>query len=88
MFSDNKSFVDSSMAPNGKIHKLHIALSFHGVRESIDAGTVTYQLSNGKDNLPDALSKNWAHNDIWTNLKPILCWLGDTMESFDNNSLE
>ena len=33
MFGDNKSVVDSSMTPHGKIHKRHVALSFHHVRE-------------------------------------------------------
>ena len=31
-FGDDKSVVDSSMTPNGKIHKRHVALSFYRVR--------------------------------------------------------
>ena len=42
MFGENKSVVDSNMTPNGKIHKLHIALSFHRVRESISSEIVNY----------------------------------------------
>ena len=32
VLGDNKSLVDSSVTPNGKIYKRHIALSFHRVR--------------------------------------------------------
>ena len=76
------------MTPNGKIHKRHIALSFHRVRESIAAGIVTYQFIDVKHNLEDVLNKHWAHNYIWATLKPILFWPGDTMKYFDNDSLE
>ena len=88
MFGDNKSVVDSSMTPNGKLHKRHIALSFHRVRESIAAGIVNYLFIDGKHNPADALSKHWAHNDIWPTLKPILFWPGDTMECFESEKLE
>ena len=47
MFGDNKSVVDSSMSPNVKIHKHHVVLSFHRVRESIASGIVTYQFIDG-----------------------------------------
>ena len=64
MFDDNKNVVDSSVTPNGKIHKRHIALSFHRVKESIAARIVIYQFVDGKHNPVDSLSKNWAHNDV------------------------
>ena len=88
MFGDNKSAVDSNVTPNGMIHKRHIALSFHRVRESIATGIVTYQFIDRKHNPDDTLSKYWTHIDIWPTLNPILFCLGDTMECFDNNSLE
>ena len=72
MFGDNKSVVDSSMTPHGKMRKRHIALSFHRVRESIAAKIVSYHFIDGKDNPADILSKHWAHNDIWPLLKAIL----------------
>ena len=84
----NKSVVDSIMAPNGKIHKIHAALSFHRVRESIAAVFVTYKFIDGKHNLEDVLRNHWAHNDVWPTLKPILFWTGDTMECFNNDILE
>ena len=86
MFGDNKSAVDSSMTPHGKIHKRHVALSFHRVREAIAAKIASYHFIDGKDNPADALSKHWAHNDIWPLLKAILFWPGDAMECLDNNS--
>ena len=88
MFGDNKIVVDSSMTPNGKIHKRHAALSFHRVMNSTAAGIVSYQFIDGKHNPEDVLSKNWAHNYIWPTLKSILLWLGDTIECFDNDKLE
>ena len=49
---------------------------------------VTYQSIDGKHNPADVMSKHWAHNDVWPNLKPILFWTGGTMECFNNDSLE
>ena len=72
MFGDNKIAVDSSMTPNGKVHKLHTELSFHRFRESIAAEIVTYQFIDGKHKPSGLLSKNWAHNDVWPTIKPIL----------------
>ena len=86
MFGDNKSVVDSSMTPHGKIHKRHVALSFHRVRESIAAKVVSYHFIDGKSNPADILSKHWAHHDVWSLLKAILFWPGDTMECLDDNS--
>ena len=36
MFGDNKSVADSSMMPHVKLHKCHMALSFHRVREAME----------------------------------------------------
>ena len=88
MFGDNDSVVNSSMTPFGKIHKRHVALSFHRVREAIAAKIISYQFINGKINPADILSKHWAHHNVWPTLKPLLFWKGDTMECLDNNTLE
>ena len=48
MFGDNDSVVNSSMTPFGKIHKMHVALSFHRVREAIAAKIISYQFINLK----------------------------------------
>ena len=86
MFGDNKSVVDSGMTPHGKMRKRHVALSFHRVREEIAAKIASYHCINGEDNPADALSKHWAHNNIWPLLKAMLFWPGDTMKCLDNNS--
>ena len=87
MFGDDKSAVDSSMTPSGKIHKRHAALLFHRVRESIASGIVTYQFIEANHNLEDTHRNHWTHNDIWPTLKPILFWPGDNIECFDNVTL-
>ena len=38
MVGDNKSVVDSSMAPNGNMHERRMALLFYRARESVAAG--------------------------------------------------
>ena len=58
MFGDNRSVVDSSMTPHAKIHKRHVALSFHRVREAIAAKIVGYYFIPGEINPADILSKH------------------------------
>ena len=76
------------VTPIGKIHKPHMSLSFHRVRESIATKIVDYKFVYEKHNPEDVLSKHWAHNDIWSTLKPILFCPRDTMECFDNEKVE
>ena len=76
------------MNPQGKIHKMHVALYFHRVREDIAAKIISYQFINGKIIHEDVLSKHWAHHCAWLTLKPLLFWKGDTMECLDNNDIE
>ena len=58
MFGDNESVVNSASMPHAKLHKRHVYLSFHRVREAIAAGILTYRYLSGKDNLADILSKH------------------------------
>jgi hypothetical protein len=60
MFGDNKSVADSSMQLHAKLHKRHIMLFFHRVREAIAAGIVTFHFLSGDDNPADILSKHWG----------------------------
>ena len=76
------------MTPQGKIHKRHVALSFHRLREAIAANIISYQFIDGKINHVDILSKHWSHHCAWPNLKPLLFWKGDTIEFLDNNTLD
>ena len=58
MFGDNESVVNSASIPHAKLHKRHVYLAFHRVREAIAAGILTYQYLPGKDNPADILSKH------------------------------
>ena len=79
MFGDNKSVVDSSMTPHGKLHKRHNALSLHRVRECIAACIVRFIHIDGTNNPADVLSKHWGYAQVYDLLlRPILFWRGDT----------
>ena len=78
MFGDNKSAVDSSMTPHAKIHKRHVALSFHCVSEAIASKIVACYFINVEINPSNILIKHWGHAHVWPILKPLLHWQGDT----------
>jgi Reverse transcriptase (RNA-dependent DNA polymerase) len=80
MFGDNKSVVDSSMNVNAKLHKRHTILPFHRVREAISSGMIGFFFIPGESNPADILSKHWGYSQIWTQLKTLLFWQGDTDE--------
>jgi hypothetical protein len=61
MFGDNESVVQSSTIPTGKLHKRHIALSWHRVRESIAAKILYFIHIPGAINPSDMLSKHWGY---------------------------
>ena len=42
MFGDYESVVNSASMPHAKLHKRHVYLAFHRVREAIAAGILTY----------------------------------------------
>jgi hypothetical protein len=84
MFGDNKSVVDSSTQVNAKLHKRHTMLSFHRVREAIASGMVIFTFINGDINPADILSKHWGYSQIWSQLKTLLFWYGETNDS-DNH---
>ena len=58
MLGDSRSVVDSSMTPHAKIHKRHVALSFHRVREAIAAKIIGYYFIPGEINPSNILSKH------------------------------
>jgi hypothetical protein len=41
MFGDNESVVNSTSIPHARLHKCHMALSFHRIREGIAAAGIT-----------------------------------------------
>ena len=78
MFGDNRYVFNSSMCIYAKLHKRHNALSFNRVRESITAGICCFIHLNGEYNPTDILSKNWSYDYVWTLLRPLMFWYGDT----------
>ena len=83
MHGENKSVVDSSTIPHSKLHKRHNVLSFHRVREAIASGMIDFHHLPGETNPSDILSKHWAYSKIWSTLKLILFWKGDTADIDD-----
>ena len=65
VFGDNESVVNSVSIPHTKLHKYHIVLSFHRVREFIAARVMIFKFLVGKDNPDDILSKHWVHQHMW-----------------------
>lgn len=79
MFGDNKTVVDSSMSIASRLHKRHIMLSYHRVREAIAAGVLYFIHLPGAYNPADILSKAWGYQQVWVMLKALLFWEGDTI---------
>ena len=80
MFGDNETVVGSSSVPHARLHKRHVLLSFHRVREAIAAKVIKFIHIPGASNPADILSKAWGYRQIWDVLKPILFWEGDTLD--------
>ena len=87
MFGDNESVVNSSMQVHAKLHKRHTMLSFHRVRETIAAGLVNFQFIPGNINPADILSKHWGYSQVWTRLKTLLFWHGDTANIMEQDDV-
>lgn len=83
MFGDNQSVVNSAMQVHSKLHKRHVLLSYHRVREAIASKMVLFFHIPGDINPADILSKHWGYSQIWTHLRPLLFWSGDTQEVVD-----
>ena len=78
LFGDNKTVVDSTTNPNGKLNKRHTMLSYHRVRHAIASGFLYFHHIPGKVNPADVLSKYWKHADVYEQtLKPLMFWRGD-----------
>lgn len=80
LFGDNKTVVESSNAPKARLHKRHVMLSFHRVREAIAANILKFIFINGKVNPADVLTKLWGYQQVRVLLKAMLFWHGDTMD--------
>ena len=78
MFGDNQSVVNTSMQVHAKLHKRHTMLSFYQVQETIASGILNFVFIPGQMNPADILSKHWGYSQVWTCLKALLFWHGDT----------
>ena len=76
LFGDNKSVVDSCSTPHGKIHKRHVILSYHRVREAIAAKIIRFIHIFGDSNPADIKSKAWGQQPVRHLLSPLLFWEG------------
>ena len=84
---DNKSVVNSGTTPHQQLHKRHLMLSYHFVREAVAAGEIRFAHINGEHNPADVLSKHWGYQAVWPLLRPILFWKGDTMDIVEKDKL-
>ena len=84
MFGDNKSVVNSSTIPHGKLSKRHNALSFHRVREAIASKIVNFIHIPGTTNPADILSKHWTYSQFCNVLNSILFWEVNTADLIDD----
>ena len=78
LFGDNRTVVGSCAVPKAKLHKRHILLSFHRVREAIAGKILRFFYIPGSMNPADILSKVWGYSKIQGMLKALLFWKGDT----------
>ena len=79
-FGDNKSQVDSSSIPDGRLHRRHTMLAYHRVREASAAGIIQFYHVEGAINAADILSKHRGYQQVWPQLQPLLFWEGDTLD--------
>ena len=87
MFGDNKTVVDTASVPAGKLHKRHNALAYHKTRYAVAADIIQFYHIAGETNPADILSKHWDYASIWSQLKPLLFWIGDTAELDEKGNL-
>ena len=78
MFGDNETVVNTASVPHSKLMKRHNALSYHRTREAIAAGILRFHHMPGANNPADILSKHWDYASVWSQLRPLLFWRGDT----------
>jgi hypothetical protein len=88
MFGDNQAVVKSSTIPEAKLHKRHTLLSFHRVCKAIVARMIVFVHIDGHINPADILRKHWGHQQVWGNLKPLLFWAGDTIDTFVHDGVK
>jgi hypothetical protein len=53
------------------------------MREAIALRMVAFHHMPGEINPSNALSKHWGHTELWSRIKALLFWKGDTATPFD-----
>jgi hypothetical protein len=87
MFGDNQAVVTNSSIPHSSLNKRHNALAYHRVREMIAAKILGYYWIDGKKNPADIVSKHWSYPQVWSLLKPLLFYSGDTLDLLDGEDI-
>ena len=83
MFGYHKYVVDSVTHPYAKLRKYHTALFFHRVWETISYKMFAFYYVSGGDNLYNILSNHWRCSKVWILLKPLILWMGYTINLLD-----
>jgi hypothetical protein len=78
LIGDNKTVVDSATRPHSQLHRRHLMLSYHYVREALATGNYAYCWLDGKKNCADILSKHWGYQAVWPIMQPLLFYHGNT----------
>ena len=79
LLGDKESVTVSRTRPDNKLHKRHLMLLYHYVRENVAAGCIRFAFIRGEYNPANTLSKHCAHQAVWPLIQPILFWKGDTL---------
>jgi len=85
---DNKTVVNTTSMPHGKLHKRHLMLSYHYVREAVATGAIRYYHVPGVFNFSDVLSTHWSYSTVWPLLQPLLFWQAPTLPTVDPSSCD
>jgi hypothetical protein len=80
MFGENKSVIVSFASPNSPLKNQHHALAYHRVQEEIAAGFLAFYHIDGNKNPADILCNHWTFVKVWSMLKYLLFWRGETIE--------
>ncbi len=84
VFGDNESMINGGSVPDAKLHKRHVALSWHRVREALSSGAYLLYHIDGRLNPADVLSKHWGYQQVYRLLRPLFYYEGDTGEISDD----
>jgi hypothetical protein len=87
MFGDNRSVVTSSTMLDSQLGCWHLTLSCHYIGKAVALGMVKFYHIPGEINPLDVLSKHWGHVELWSRIRTLLFWRGDTADQFNTESL-